>query len=721
MVTVKPLPVLFLWHHHQPQYRSPTSSWAWLPWVRLHAARGYTDMAAVCEDEGAQVTFNLTPILLEQIAQQAEAPVADEFERVSRVPVHDLTEEERCFILEHFFSVNWDTLLRPWPRYAQLLSLRGERADKAEICRKVGDFSDGDILDLTVLFHLAWIGFTGRKRPEIHELIQKGQKFTEEDRVTVLGVHRQLLQAVVPTYRRLWEKGVVELTTSPYAHPILPLLCDGSVAFPDLPKGALPRIAFRHPEDANGQLALARQIFEQHFGKPSNGLWPSEGSLSEEALSLIASNEFHWTATDEENLYRSRIEGSQVSDAFAPFAFRAGEREITLFFRDKRLSDAIGFQYSRSRTEDSISDFCGRLRRIESKTQGRANRCVAVILDGENPWEYFPDGGEDFLRGLFRALTKEPRLSLSTYSNHIAGMENPQRIISFHPGSWIDANFHIWIGDPLKNRAWDLLRKIRRQLETQVPENLEKNEATRRALYLAEGSDWFWWFGEPFSSPYKPDFDKLFRSFLQDALTAAGLETPSVLDSPIAPPVLAEVATQPTFEMTPVLDGRVTSFYEWVGAVCLDTRKFGATMGQTERVIEKIYYGFDLHSFYLRIDLSGESVFTKSPPLTLLVEVFGEETTAFAWPLERGREPVAPRVMRRTADTAVLVSKARCATNGIAEISIPFDEAGVVQGSECSFAVSISEGDLSRDRVPREGVLRFKVLSIEELAANWTI
>ncbi|MBM3324992.1 MAG: glycoside hydrolase, partial [Calditrichaeota bacterium] len=328
MVVSGPLPVLFLWHHHQPAYGLPNSGHAAMPWVRLHAARGYTDMAAICESEAAHVTFNFTPVLLEQIAQQVEAPVADDFERVSRIPPRELTEEERCFILEHFFSVNWETLVRPMPRYAELLSRRGEKVDAVELSQKARRFSDKDILDLTVLFHLAWIGFAGRKLPEIRQLLKKGRDFTEDEREVVLKIHRQLLQAVIPTYRRLWEKDLFELCTSPFAHPILPLLCDSGIASTDLPKAVLPTVPFKYPEDAQGQLEWAKKSFQEHFGKLPAGIWPSEGSLSEQALALISAAGFQWTATDEENLYRSRLETGRASDAFSSFRYRTNGNEI---------------------------------------------------------------------------------------------------------------------------------------------------------------------------------------------------------------------------------------------------------------------------------------------------------------------------------------------------------------------------------------------------------
>ncbi len=717
----EPLPILFLWHHHQPCYRLPDSSCALLPWVRLHAARGYTDMAAVCESEGAQVTFNFTPVLLEQIAEQAEAQIADEFERVSQIPVHDLTEEERCSILEHFFFVNWEMQVRPLPRYAELLSRRGEKSNKEEIRRRHGQFSDSDILDLTVLFHLAWMGFTGRKLPEIRRLLQKGRDFTEDDRTIVLGVHRQLLRSVIPIYRRLAESGVAELSTSPFAHPILPLLCDSSIAAVDLPKATLPAMAFQHPEDARGQLEWARETFHTHFDRAPEGLWPSEGSVSEEAMTLAAASGFRWAASDEENLYRSQTRGQRPLDPFAPFKFQAGEREIILYFRERRLSDEIGFHYARRPTSDSVADFCAKLYRIADKTQGKSSRCVAVILDGENPWEYFPDGGEAFLRGLYRALKSDPKLCLSTYTNHLSGVKNPDTLSALHAGSWIDANFRIWIGNREKNRAWDLLRRMRNHLELQAMEALSKNKDIRKALYFAEGSDWFWWFGEPFHSSFEPDFDRLFRGFLQQAFVAAKLEVPSILEATIAAPDMQEVGNQPVVEMTPTLDGRVTSFYEWVGAACVDTRRFGVAMGQSERFVQKIYYGFDSETLHLRIDFADDSSLARTPPLQIGIELFGEEGVTFIWRLERGCGLPPVRSSRLSARVAQDATGAEGAVDNILEISIPLYLAGLVPGSECSFAVAIWEGKVLRERLPREGTLRFRILSKGELAANWTI
>jgi alpha-amylase/alpha-mannosidase (GH57 family) len=692
-----------------------------LPWVRLHAARGYTDMAAVCESEGAQVTFNFTPVLLEQIAKQTDAEIADEFERISRIPIHDLTEEERCTVLEHFFSVNWETQVRPLPRYAELLEHRGEKSNREEIRRRHQKFSDSDILDLTVLFHLAWIGFTGRKLPEVRALLQKGRNFTEEDRCVVLDVHRRMLRSVIPTYRKLSESGVAELSTSPFAHPILPLLCNSDVASPALPKATLPATPYQYPEDARGQLEWARESFRTHFGKAPEGLWPSEGSISEMAMTFAAGSGFRWAASDEENLYRSKTKVEHPLDPFAPFKFQTQEGDINLFFRERRLSDAIGFQYGRRPTSESIADFCAKLQRIADKTEGKPNRCVAVILDGENPWEYFSDGGEAFLSGLYRALKSDSKLCLSTFSNHLSKTKEPDTISALHAGSWIDANFHIWIGDREKNRAWDLLRKMRNQLELQGKEALTNNKNVRKALFFAEGSDWFWWFGEPFHSTFEPEFDRLFRGFLQHALVEAKLEVPSILEMPVAAPDMLDTSNQPMFEMTPTLDGRVTSFYEWVGAVCVDTRRFGVAMGQIARLIQKIHYGFDAKMLHLRIDFAESSALLRTPPLNIGVELFGEEGMTFTWRLVKdvGVPPSnISRVSKRTTRDGV---GAEAAIGDIVEISIPFGEVGLVPGSECSFAVEIWDGKVLQERLPREGSLRFRVLSGEELAANWTI
>jgi alpha-amylase/alpha-mannosidase (GH57 family) len=721
MTAAKPLPILFLWHQHQPCYRLPGADRALLPWVRLHAASGYTDMAAACEKEGARVTFNFTPVLLEQIEEQAKAPTADEFEHISRIPVHDLTEDQRAFIVEHFFAVNWDTLVRPIPRYADLLGRRGEHLEPGEALGKAKKFSDQDILDLTVLFHLVWLGFTARKKPEIRDLIRKGRDFTLQERELVLGVHRQLLRAVIPTHRRLYEEGLIELSTSPFAHPILPLLCDTNIAGASLPKAVLPRTPFQFPDDARGQLEQGRNVFETHFGAPPAGLWPSEGSISEEALALASAAGFVWAASDEENLHRSQRDNRDPPDPFEPFMFRTETREINLFFRDKKLSDAIGFQYAHNPSSEAVADFRAQVRNIADSTKGRPNRCVAVILDGENPWQSFPDGGEAFLTGLYQTLNADRGLVLSTYSEHLAKVQNSPVISGLHPGSWIDADFHIWIGDSDKNRAWNLLRQMRQRLELHANAAKSQNHEVKRALYFAEGSDWFWWFGEPFHSVYEPDFDRLFRAFLSYALETAGLTVPSLLQSPVASHLALETSRQPAFEMTPILDGRVTSFYEWVGAVSLDTKKTGVPMGQTERFISGIHYGFDLKTLHIRMDFADRLLLNKELSSAIFVEVLGEMSATFTWLLRKGQNLALQSVLREPKGLDASSSRARCAAADIVEISIPLSEVGLAPGHECAFAVGVAEGDLVRERLPREGVLRFRILSTEELAANWSI
>jgi hypothetical protein len=335
--------------------------------------------------------------------------------------------------------------------------------------------------------------------------------------------------------------------------------------------------------------------------------------------------------------------------------------------------------------------------------------------------EYFSDGGEAFLSGLYRALKSDSKLCLSTFSNHLSKTKEPDTISALHAGSWIDANFHIWIGDREKNRAWDLLRKMRNQLELQGKEALTNNKNVRKALFFAEGSDWFWWFGEPFHSTFEPEFDRLFRGFLQHALVEAKLEVPSILEMPVAAPDMLDTSNQPMFEMTPTLDGRVTSFYEWVGAVCVDTRRFGVAMGQIARLIQKIHYGFDAKMLHLRVDFAESSALLRTPPLNIGVELFGEEGMTFTWRLVKdvGVPPSnISRVSKRTTRDGV---GAEAAIGDIVEISIPFGEVGLVPGSECSFAVEIWDGKVLQERLPREGSLRFRVLSGEELAANWTI
>ncbi|HDS30025.1 MAG TPA: glycoside hydrolase, partial [Firmicutes bacterium] len=292
----KEIRVALIWHMHQPDYRDPVTGVHLLPWVRLHSIRGYTDLAHIAETyPHFHQTVNFSPVLLTQLCELSVNLDRDHFYLLSKKPPEELTESEKDFLLRHCFLINWDTHVRPHPRYHQLLMKRGTDVEGVDLEYVRARFTRSDYRDLVVLFNLAWCGFTLRNEPVVQSLIQKERGYTEEEKLTLLDLHSKTLKKVIGTHGTLAKDGIIELTCTPENHPILPLLIDSHVRpdhHPDTPE-------FKHPEDARRQLIRGLEIFEAVFGFRPRGMWPSEGSVSQDAVEMIQDIGLRWIAADE--------------------------------------------------------------------------------------------------------------------------------------------------------------------------------------------------------------------------------------------------------------------------------------------------------------------------------------------------------------------------------------------------------------------------------------
>jgi alpha-amylase/alpha-mannosidase (GH57 family) len=698
------LPVLFLWHNHQPFYQSPEMERPVMPWVRLHAVRGYLDMLTAVRETGARVTSNFSPSLLEQIQFAAGEPVADEFERLSRTPVADLLEVEKRVILADFFSINWDVHVRPHPRYQQLLHKRGEHATDAALQQAMMEYTGQDYTDLIALFNLIWIGFAGRRDPVIADLLAKRKGYSHGDILTILDFHHRILSDLLPAYRELRDSGTIEISTSPYSHAILPLLCDSHVALADIQRQRLPRMEYRHPEDAERQLKLARAVQEDVWGEAPVGLWPSEGSVSDEALEIAARCGYRWAATDQAILERGERSRKDSISHFYSQAWERGPHGMRLYFRDRALSDAIGFRYSSMPAREAVREFVAHAERIESATRGDPARCLVIALDGENPWEHYADGGEKFLHTLYRELDSHPHLKTQTFGEH-AQSPTRERVHHVHPGSWIDSDFHIWIGDPQKNEAWIELRRARHMLD-ELGAADERREECWKWMLRAQGSDWFWWYGEPFSSVYEHQFDALFRSYLKAVYQAAGRQYPPALDAPIKVSPRAERRLQPVFPVFPILDGRDTSYFEWANACKVDPRQYGATMGRAEHTMRALFYGFGKNELYFRFDPAA----TLRPQASsvLILHVLSEDRASLSIPLNE-KQPLSKN------------DGFRWVSGRIVEVALAYERVGLQLGGECQFWVEIIDDNAVIEKLPPAGAYHFVVPTDEMIAANWMV
>jgi len=612
----QPLSIILLWHMHQPYYKDPLKEEYVLPWTYLHAVKDYYDMAAIVDEvPGARAVFNFVPSLLEQLEDYAAGTAVDSFLIHGRMNPVDMGDEQRLFVINNFFSANRQRLIEPNRRYHELYRLAGEEAGNAGELQ-LRQFREQDILDLQVCFYLAWTGEAARRRfPELRFLLEKGRGYTAADKALLFGCHDRILRDIIPLYRKLHAEGKIELSVTPHFHPILPLLCDLRSAAVAMPRAHLPNCSFRHPEDAGSQIRSGIRCFTRVFGFPPAGCWPSEGSVSDEALTAIADAGLAWAASDEGVLSAS-LGGLGIGREaiYQPHLFSGGGRDLALFFRDHTLSDLIGFTYTQWDEQRAVDDFIDRIRAISASVPEA--RVVPVILDGENAWEYYPDNGYHFLKGLYGALAEADDIKPNTCSEVLASGVS-RRLQHVHPGSWINASYGIWIGHPEENRAWELLARAREAavrgngrvaellaIEGADLEGEEDQVAARicRALYAAQGSDWFWWYGDDHFSPHSDQFDLLFRRHLLFIYRLLGEEIPAELYEPIKKKSPAGFVREPSGFVTPCISGLVGDYFEWLAAGLYDLSRQSSTMHAAESGLKAFYYGFDRTALYCRID-----------------------------------------------------------------------------------------------------------------------
>ncbi|MFH0763577.1 MAG: glycoside hydrolase family 57 protein [Candidatus Omnitrophota bacterium] len=553
METKKRLGVAFLWHMHQPFYKDSLAGKYLLPWVRLHGVKDYYPMAALVEDFDIKATFNLVPSLVEQINDYTENDAADIFQDLTAKKASSLTFEDKVDLLNNFFKVNFKHFIEPNPRYSELLIKKGVKPVLGSALKSVvKSFSDRDFLDLQALFNMSWFHSISLDDDiNLKDLAEKEKNYTEEDKEYILAKQKEILAQIIPLYRRLQEKGRIEITTTPFYHPILPLLCDTSIARISSPGMALPKRRFRHPEDAAWQIEEAIKYHTEQFGSPPRGMWPSEGSVSDEVLDLLIAKGIDWVATDEDILFNSlssydrKYKGISLFDRriiYSPYEFKKGLKNITMIFRDKNLSDMISFSYNSWNQSDAAWDLMGHMSTTARNLRRDTDRgLLTIAMDGENAWEYYEDNARDFFETLYANIDKQPDLFSTTISDFLE-LERPKRGLSnIFPGSWINHNFEIWIGQEEDNLSWQYLEAVRKDLMKFTRESHKdpdsdgaKLKNAWRELYIAEGSDWNWWYGGRAHTGKDSPFDKLYLTHLKNIYKLLKKPIPEILKISIA-------------------------------------------------------------------------------------------------------------------------------------------------------------------------------------------
>ncbi len=680
--------ISFLWHMHQPFYKDLLKNNYVMPWTFLHAIKDYYDMIEIIEGfENIQLNFNFVPSLLEQIEDYSKVPYSDYFLKILQKDVGLLSENEKDFLLKQLFCANYDNMIKKFPKYLELYSKKRDNSV----------FSLQDFIDLEVLYLLSWTGYYIRKKSNIvQKLINKGKNFNQSEKIELVEELFRFIGEILPKYKNMQLSGKIEISTSPYFHPILPLLIDPSIAKIAMPDIQLPIIVENFKDDAYNQIKFGMEKYKEIFSIYPNGFWPSEGSVSDDTLLMISEHNIKWVATDEDILFLSN-KNLNKKDLYFPYNFNG----VNIFFRDKELSNAIGFIYSKWDYKDAAKDFYNKIKKIESDINDE-NAIISIILDGENAWEFYRDNGVPFLKEIYSLIIDDQSLIMTTYSNYLNAQNSGRELTHIHPGSWINANYGIWIGHPEENRAWEMVadaKKVLFQKKDSVSEDSFK--MAYKELLIAEGSDWFWWYGDDFYSEMSDKFDSLFRSHIANVYSFLNEDVPFNVFQPIKKYLKAEFLKEPVDIINPVIDGQVKNYLEWLSAGIFYLSQNSSTMHYGDGYFTRLYFGFNSDNLFLRIDTRGDAKDTLKGNL-LEINLENHHYYKIIYNYDKNNIKFFANRLEKPHHIEVACDK-------VIEIAIPYNDILINMGGEIKITLELINNDKIIERAPYESAVNIKI------------
>ncbi len=600
----KSLNLCFFWHMHQPDYRGSDGVMK-MPWVFLHAIKDYYEMpwlVSMCP--GFKATFNITAPLIEQLNLYSDPLRNDYFLSLLKPHPSQLDDPSRKWLIKICKSTQYETMVMPLVRYSVLY--------------QKNILSDEELIELETLFLLAWCGnFLRQENQLVKRLIQRGSGFTQAEKTELLYALCDFVATILPFYADLQNAGVISISTTPYNHPILPLLIDIENAKHANNHTVLPDNPISLKADAIEQVERSIELYEKTFGKKPTGFWPAEGAVDKASISIYREHNLHWIATDESILFQS-LENDDRSTLYETYIFDG----VTIGFRDHGLSDLIGFTYRFKSAYDATVHFIQSLEQIAKKQD---NPTVFAILDGENAWEFFENNGYDFLTTLYKNLAQTPWCKTLTM-DEMSKQENSKKLDKLAPGSWINGNFNTWCGNQEKNRAWELIYQTRRDVDNfSGVISADVAQKIKYHFLASECSDWFWWYGDDHTTEFAYEFDALFREHLITIYRLLDLQSPLDLYEPIMThKSSASFLIKPQSNISPVIDGNYNSFFDWQGSGSIDERKIYSTMDRVRGPVDIVYYGCDSESVYLAFE--GDIIsLDKSSTLHIVIEETGKK------------------------------------------------------------------------------------------------
>lgn len=608
----KKLSIAFYWHMHQPAYQLTPDSDYLMPWVRLHGVKDYLDMLLIMKNfKNLKLNFNLVPILLDAFIDYGEKDYHDIHSRLTITNIHELTKDDKEFILNNFFDANYSSMIFTHEHYNELYQKRfiSEEAD-------VKAFSDQEYSDIMAWFNLAWIDPIYKSMfPEYEKLLNKGKNYTLKDRIEIIELHRKIIRMIIPTYKQYWEEGKIEITTSPYYHPILPILLDIKASQKGLQTVDSTLVDLGTGEDAVYQTKLALDRIEEIFDKRPKGIWPSEQSVSAQTLDLLSDLDVKWAISDE-GILTSSINFDFVRDfkgyledpyhLMKSYNYKTKNSDIKMVFRDSVLANLISFEYANHEPKTAAADLYDRIKVIQNKLQTSpdSNHLLTIAMDGENCWENYIEDGLAFLNEIYTMIEEDSTLETVLINDYLEKEDHHKELSKISSGSWINRNFQLWVGEPVKNLAWTYLKQVKADLNEFIENNPDnKNiKLAYRELMIAEGSDWFWWYGDPNDSGQDHIFDYLYREHLKNVYRYLGVKPPAYLDFPLVS-IVTKPTRYPKKTISPRIDGiDRTNDDEWLNAGCISLPEGPILQGN--KLFDRICYGSDENNFYMRLYLS---------------------------------------------------------------------------------------------------------------------
>ena len=610
----KKLYLAFMWHMHQPYYKDDISGEYKMPWVFLHAIKDYYELVRYIEKfSSIKATFNVVPSLLEQLREYESGFVNDSLLSLIKKHVSVLTVEEKKKLSTMLFYSNPKTMILPLKRYAELYDKKNSFKDSDDFALQI---SDDEMVDLQVLFLLSWCSNALRERSKVvSSMLSKGRGFAHADKEELFEELFGFIKTIIPYYDRMQKEGRIEVSTTPYYHPILPLLLDKNAAKEADRWAVTPKEFADFRSDAAMHVKDAVSYYEGLFGAAPSTFWPAEGSVSVEALRLLSSNGVKHVGADEDVLFKS-IEGRLRSNLYKKY-YVGDDYKIGVLFRDKGLSDLLGFTYSNKNPKEAAADFISRLSQIKDTLS--FNPVVPIILDGENAWEYYDNNAKDFFEALYEEIERADWCETLTFSEVFQKDDVESGYIEhIKPGSWIYGTFSTWMGHEEKNRGWELLSIAKNSYEAK--KSILTEEADKKAkkeLMIAEGSDWFWWYGDDHYTPQADEFDELFRKHLINIYKIIGETPPQKMFEPICKVKTGKQRSKPKNYVSPTIDGQISDFYEWLGGGYVDLDADFSVMDSGGFHFEKLFWGFDDENIYFAIKGKFDELIDKGYELSI--------------------------------------------------------------------------------------------------------